>query len=95
MGAQPGAQQRPEPFDGVDMALMEPVAILIAGILTSTVTHCAMPIAPFDQSVIDIKFIGIDLGAGPDRGAHQRCDGHLPDVLQHPDRDLATTLEQP
>src|SRR3954462_13998441 len=30
---QPGAQQRPEPFHGVDVDLAEAVAVLVAGIL--------------------------------------------------------------
>ena len=34
MRAEPGAQQRPEPFHGVDVHLAEAVPVLVAGILT-------------------------------------------------------------
>jgi hypothetical protein len=36
MWSQPGVQQRPEPFHGVDVHLAEVVAILVAGILAAS-----------------------------------------------------------
>src|SRR5215203_3832285 len=35
--AEPGAQQGPEPFHGVDVHLVEPVAILVAGVFALSV----------------------------------------------------------
>ena len=37
MQSQPGTQQRPEPFHGVDVDLAEAVAVLVAGILAAPV----------------------------------------------------------
>jgi hypothetical protein len=44
--AQPGAQQRPEALDGVDVHLAEAVAVLIARILAAPVADCLVPVAP-------------------------------------------------
>jgi hypothetical protein len=46
MQAKPGAQQRPEAFDGVDVNFAETVAIFVARILTAGVTDCLMRVAP-------------------------------------------------
>src|SRR3982751_1324115 len=35
--AEPGAQQRPEPFHGVDVHLAEPVPVLVAGVFAASV----------------------------------------------------------
>ncbi len=39
MGPQPGAQQRPEAFGGVDVDLMEAITIIVAGIFASAVAY--------------------------------------------------------
>src|SRR3954451_19267371 len=44
--AEPGAQQGPEPLDGVDVHLAEAVPVLVAGILTPGMADCLMLIAP-------------------------------------------------
>src|ERR671914_1414913 len=44
--AQPGAQQRPEALDGVDVHLAEAVAVLIARILAAPVADRLVPVAP-------------------------------------------------
>src|SRR5688572_26248612 len=44
--AQPGAQQRPEALDGVDVHLAEAVAVLVARILAAPVADRLMPVAP-------------------------------------------------
>ena|SRR5918993_2559439 len=49
MGPQPGAQQRPEPFQRVGVDLAEAVAVLVAGVLATSVTEtvlCRYPQAP-------------------------------------------------
>ena len=53
MGPQPGAQQRPEAFGGVDVDLMEAIAIVVAGIFASAVAHGVMVETPFRQSVVN------------------------------------------
>ena len=46
MWAQPGAQQRPETLDGVDVNLVEPVAVLVAGILAAPMADGLVLVAP-------------------------------------------------
>jgi hypothetical protein len=50
MGSQPGPQQRPEPFDSIDMNLVKSVAIFIARILPVAVADAAMPVPPSRSS---------------------------------------------
>ncbi len=38
--AEPGAQQRPEPLDGVDVHLAEAIPVLVAGVFTLSVADC-------------------------------------------------------
>ena len=51
MGSQPGPQQRPEPFDSIDMNLVKSVAIFIARILPVAVADAAVPVPPVPQSL--------------------------------------------
>src|SRR5215213_1842908 len=44
--AEPGAQQGPEPFHGVDVHLAAAVAIFVAGILTPGMADRLVPVAP-------------------------------------------------
>src|SRR5215210_3900966 len=47
--AEPGAQQGPEPFHGVDVPLAEAVPVLVAGILTPGMADRLVLIAPGGQ----------------------------------------------
>jgi hypothetical protein len=51
---QPGAQQRPDPFHGVDVDLAEPVAVLVTGVLTPGVAHGLVPVPPLFQPGVDV-----------------------------------------
>ncbi len=93
MRPQPGPQQRPESFDGVDVHFVK--AIVVAGLLSMRVAHAVMFIAPFGQPMIDVVFIGVDQGSGSNRPADQRTDGDLLYVRQHPHHDLASPLNHP
>src|SRR3954447_13117782 len=57
--AEPGAQQGPEPLDGVDVPLAEPVAILIAGVFTLCVANRLVLIAPGWQAGVDAGLVGV------------------------------------
>ena len=59
MGSQPGTQQRPESFDGVDMNLVKSVAIFIARILPVAVANAAMLVPPVTQAGMDVILVGI------------------------------------
>jgi hypothetical protein len=77
MWAQPGAQQRPEAFQGVDVDLAEPIAIIIAGILAGAVADGLVAIAPGVQAGIDVVLIGVDQRAAADRPLDDRPDRGL------------------
>ena len=93
MGAQPGAQQRPEPFHGVDVDLAEPVAIVIAGIFAGAVADSFVAIPPGVEAGIDIVLIGVDQRAAADRPFDDRPDRDLLDVGQHAEHDFTTALD--
>ena len=92
MRPQPRSQQRPEPLDGVDVDLAEPIAVLVAGELAGRMADRAMRVAPRRQPGLDIVFIRIDHAPRADRRPDDRADGRLLDVLQHPDDDLPGPL---
>src|SRR5262245_20704716 len=92
MRPKPRAQQRPESFDGVDVDLAEPIALLIAGELARGMADRAMRIPPRRQLGIDVIFIRIDYAPRADRGRDERADRRLLDILQHPDDDLSRPL---
>ena len=94
VGAQPGAQQRPEAFQGIDMDLAEAVPIVIAGILTPGMADRFVTIAPVLQAGIDVVFVGLDQGARADGVADDRLDSRLLNVGQHSENDFAPALDQ-
>jgi len=50
MRSQPGAQQRPEAFDRVDVDLAEAVPIFVAGVLAAPMADRLVPVAPGGQA---------------------------------------------
>lgn len=95
MRAQPGTQQRPKAFQGVDMDLMETVTVLVTGAFSPAVTHALPHVPPLRQGRINPLLIRIDHRAGFDRGLDERSDGWLLHVLQQDDPDRAAALEHP
>jgi hypothetical protein len=69
MRPQPGSQQRPESFEGVDVHFVKAVAIVVAGVFSMRVADAVMLIAPFGQPIIDVVFIGVEHGSGSNRPA--------------------------
>jgi len=92
---QPGTQQGPKTLHGVDVNLVETVAVLIPGILASAMAYRLVFIAPFWQSGVDIVLVGEHQRTGQDRFLNQRSNRYLAYVLQHMDDDLATALDHP
>ncbi len=68
MRAQPGAQQRPETFDRVDVHLTKAVPVLVAGILTASMTDRLVPVAPGWQARVDAILVRVDEGVLRDCG---------------------------
>ena len=77
--AQPGAQQRPEAFDGVDVDLAEAITIVVARVLAAG---------------MDVVFVGMDQGAGDDLGFDDWLDRRLLKVGQHVQDHFAAALDQ-
>src|SRR3982750_1679746 len=61
--AEPGAQQGPEPFDGVDVPLAEAVPVLVAGILAPGMADRLVLVAPVLQAGVDAQLGGGGEGA--------------------------------
>ena len=91
---QPGAEQRPEALQGIDVDFAEPVAIVIAGILAPAMADRFVTIAPVFQAGIDIVFISIDQRTRADSLCDDRLDGRLLNVGQHPEDNFAAALDQ-
>src|SRR4051812_37625225 len=93
MRPQPGSQERPEALEGVDVDLAEPVAVLVAGVLASTMTDGLVAVAETREPGVDAILVGIDVRAFGDGLLDDRMDGRLLDIGQHPDDDLAAALD--
>src|SRR3954462_7290434 len=61
VGAQPGAQQRPEALDRVDLA--KAVAVVIACVFAMGMADGLVAVAPVFQTSIDVVLVGMDQGA--------------------------------
>ena len=92
--AQPGAQQRPEAFHGVDVDLAEAVAVLVAGILAAPMADRLVLVAPGWQASVDAILVRVDEGAFRDCGLDDRLDRGLLHVGQHVQDHLAAALDQ-
>src|SRR5689334_16733340 len=75
--AQPGAQEGPEPFYGVDVHLAEAVPVLVASVFAAPVADRLVPVAPGGQAGVDAILVGVDEGASSDDGRDDRLDRPL------------------
>src|SRR3954469_21192598 len=90
---QPGSQERPEAFHGVDVDLAEAIAVLVAGVFASTMTDGLVTVAETRESGIDAILVSIDVRAFGDSLLDDRMEGRLLDIGQHPEHDLAAALD--
>src|SRR6266705_2906714 len=95
MGAQPTAQQRPEPFHCVHMDFTQAIAIFISSELASSVVHTLMTVSPGLQTSINVVLICINQCAWINRVFDQRLDGLLLHIREQIDHDLTATLNHP
>src|SRR3954454_9159495 len=93
MRPQPGSQQRPEAFEGVDVDLAEPIAILVPGVFASTMTDGLVAVAETRKPGVDAILVSIDVRAFGDGLLDDRVEGRLLDIGQHPDHHLAAALD--
>jgi len=92
--AQPGAQQRPRSFHGVEVDLAEPVPVLVVGVFAAGMADRFVPIAPGGQAGVDAIFVRVDESARGDGGRDDRLDRGLLHVSQHAQHDLSAALDQ-
>ncbi len=90
--AQPGAQQRPKSFHGVDVDLAEPVLVL--GVFAAGMADRFMPVAPGGQAGVDAILVRVDESTRGDGGRDDRLDRGLLHVGQRAQHDPATALDQ-
>jgi hypothetical protein len=93
--AQPGAQQRPEAINGVELDLAEAVTILVTRVLAMGVANRLMSVASGRQTGVDVVLVDMDEGARRDRCLDDRLDCGLLHLGQHLQHGLAATLDQP
>jgi hypothetical protein len=75
------------------MHFTQAVAIVIPSVVALTVTHAFMPVAPLYQAAVAVVCIGVDARAWRHRGLDEGLDDLLLNVGQHPNDDIATTLD--
>lgn len=88
--AEPRAKEAPDALDGVDVNLVNPVTIGIAGKLSLSMVDGDMGVAPLGQASVDAVFVGVDATATLDHLCDQGLDRALLDVVTHLKEDLAT-----
>src|SRR3954466_13413396 len=62
--AQPGAQQRPEALDGVDVDFAEAITVLVARKFAAGMADRLVPVAPGRQAGVDVVLVGMNESAG-------------------------------
>ena len=79
--AQPGTQQRPESFYGVDMKLMTAVAVVNTSLVALTVVDRKRAIGPLFQAGVAVVLAAKNGTAELNSFGQNRLDGALLDVL--------------
>src|SRR3954454_24518893 len=91
---EPGAQQGPEPLDGVDVHLAKAIPVLVAGVFAAPVGDRFVLIAPGGQAGVDAILVGMDEGALCNRGLDDRLDRRLLHVGHHVQDHRTSALDQ-
>src|SRR4051794_26783089 len=94
MRAEPGAQQGPEPFHGVDVHLAEAIPVLVAGVFAAPVADRLVLIAPGGQAGVDAVLVGVEEGTLGNCGLDDRLDRGLLHVGHHVQDHLTSALDQ-
>src|SRR3954453_15720028 len=92
--AQPGAEQRPEALNGIDVHLAEAVAVLIARILAAPVADRLVLVAPGGEVSVDGILVRVDQATGGNGTGDDRFDRPLLHIGQHAQYDLTAALDQ-
>jgi hypothetical protein len=82
MRPQPGAQQRPNTFHGVDVDFAEAIAIFVSRILALAMVDGLVAEAPLRQSALNRVLVGVNQAAEGDACQDQRLDRRLSNIGQ-------------
>ena len=93
MWAKPGAQERPETLDGVDMDLMVSISVLVSGVFSGSMADSAVNISPLCHSGINIVLICKHSAPQGYGCLDDGRNGHLLYVFQHLDDNLSRSLD--
>jgi hypothetical protein len=94
MWPEPRAQQRPEPFQRIDMDFMKSIAIFVTRIFTLRVIDRFVRVAPLRQPAIDIVLICVQLATRFHCTCNDRLNRCLLNIGQHLNDHLAVALKQ-
>src|SRR3954452_14992103 len=89
--AEPGAQQGPEPFHGVDVHLAKAIPVFVAGVFAAPVADRLVLKAPGGQAGVDAILVGVDEGALSDDGRDDQLDRTLLHVGRYAQDHLTTS----
>src|SRR3954451_20145788 len=81
-------------FHCIDVDFVETIAVLVTRIFASAVADGLVLIAPYRQTSVDAVLVGINHRAFDDHSLNDRFDRFLLHIGQHPENDLAITLDQ-
>ena len=95
MGTQPGSEQGPEAFHGIDMDLMEAVAVFIPSVFAFAMADGLVLISPCRKAGTDIILVGMDQSAFGNPFSDDGLDGLLLNIGKHPKDSLSSPLDQP
>ena len=93
MRTKPRPQQRPKAFHRIDVHFVKAIAVVIACIFPTAMTHTLMRLAPLFQAAIDVVFIRIHTRAWGNRRLDQWLNRLLLDVVQQANDHLSTALD--
>ena len=80
MWTEPGAEQAPQPLDGVDVHFVDAVSVGTAGVFTFTMIDRDVNVAPGWETGIDAVLVGIDRTSLLDHFGDPGLDGGLLDI---------------
>ena len=95
VGAKPGAQQGPEALDRIDVDLVEPISIVISGILPDGMADGLVLVTPVAKATVDHIFIRVDQRAHLNHRAQDWFDGLSLNIWKHEDGHFTGPLDDP
>src|SRR5881275_3010736 len=95
MRPQPAPQERPEAFHAIHMHFTQAVAIVISGILSSSMVHALMVVSPGMQASINAVLVRVNKCPWNNGVFDEGLNRLLLHIGQQIDHDLTATLHHP